>query len=79
MIEEVELRETKRELEQDIRKLKPKLQEVLALRYVKDMKESEIAATLSLTKSTVKTRLYRAKQLIKAEREYRDMIMVRET
>lgn len=79
VIEEVELRETKRELEQDIRKLKPKLQEVLALRYVKDMKESEIAATLSLTKSTVKTRLYRAKQLIKAEREYRDTIMVRET
>ncbi|MFP7169958.1 RNA polymerase sigma factor [Terribacillus sp. 7520-G] len=72
VIEEVELRETKQELQQDIRQLKPKLREVLALRYGKDMKENEIAASLSLPKATVKTRLYRAKAAVKQAKLQRE-------
>jgi RNA polymerase sigma factor (sigma-70 family) len=74
VIEEVELRETKLELEQDIQKLKPKLKEVLALRYMEDMREREIAATLSLSKATVKTRLYRAKAAVKQAKLNREQI-----
>ncbi|SNZ17116.1 RNA polymerase sigma-70 factor, ECF subfamily [Terribacillus aidingensis] len=74
VIEEVELRETKQEIEQDIQKLKPKLQEVLMLRYMEDMRESEIAAALSLSKATVKTRLYRAKTAVKQAKLSREQI-----
>ncbi|MFP7478747.1 RNA polymerase sigma factor [Terribacillus saccharophilus] len=74
VIEEIELRETKRELEQDIQKLKPKLQEVLTLRYIKEMKEAEIADSLALPKATVKTRLYRAKSAIKQAKQQREQI-----
>lgn len=74
VIEEVELRETQQELERDIRELKPKLREVLALRYVNEMKESEIAASLSLPKATVKTRLYRAKAAVKQAKLQRERI-----
>ncbi|MFP7495164.1 RNA polymerase sigma factor [Terribacillus saccharophilus] len=69
---EVELRETIQELEQDIQGLKPKHREVLALRYMNDMKDSEIAASLALPKGTVKTRLYRAKAAIKQAKQQRD-------
>lgn len=48
------------QVQEAIQKLSPKLRVILALRYLEDMSYDELAATLSLSLGTVKSRLARA-------------------
>ncbi|WP_243292078.1 sigma-70 family RNA polymerase sigma factor [Bacillus sp. FJAT-47783] len=57
----------KEEIEQQIDRLKPEYRQVIELRYHKGLKEKEIETELNITKSTVKTRLYRARQTLKSQ------------
>lgn len=57
----------KEQIEQHIDQLKPEYRQVIELRYHKGLKEKEIETELNITKSTVKTRLYRARQTLKAQ------------
>lgn len=53
-------RELGDQVQQAISQLSPKLRVILALRYLEDMSYEELAATLSLSLGTVKSRLARA-------------------
>ncbi|TCP29162.1 RNA polymerase sigma-70 factor (ECF subfamily) [Scopulibacillus darangshiensis] len=50
------------EVQADINQLKPEFREIILLKCFKGLKENEIAAKLGLSKGTVKSRLYRARQ-----------------
>ena len=54
------VRETGDQVQQAIQMLSPKLRAILALRYLEEMSYEEIAATLSISLGTVKSRLARA-------------------
>lgn len=57
------------EIEQRIKYLKPSLKEVFLLKYKKGFNEKEIAGLLQLPKSTVKSRLHRARRQLRPEVE----------
>lgn len=63
---EVMSRQTKEEIYHHIRNLPEMYQEILYLFYVKDLKLKEIQQHLNINISTVKTRLSRAKHLLKS-------------
>ncbi|RCW73181.1 RNA polymerase sigma factor [Saliterribacillus persicus] len=48
-----------------IEELKPEYREVILLKHIHEMSIKEIAVTLVLTESTVKTRLHRARRVLK--------------
>ncbi|WP_408006624.1 RNA polymerase sigma factor [Pseudalkalibacillus sp. A8] len=56
-----------KEIEQEVEQLKPALREAFLLKYEDGLKEEEISERLQLPIGTVKSRLYRARQQIKAE------------
>src|SRR5699024_3762179 len=58
IVEEKHLRNI---LLQELDELKPEFKQVLILRYLYDMKNEEIASSLDINESTVKTRIHRAK------------------
>jgi RNA polymerase sigma factor (sigma-70 family) len=62
---EVEQHWLEEEIEQEIEHLKPNLKDVFLLKYKNGYKEEEIAEQLHLPKSTVKSRLYRARQQLR--------------
>ncbi|MCH1627051.1 RNA polymerase sigma factor [Ferdinandcohnia quinoae] len=49
----------------NISKLKPEYKQVIILKYIYDMKDEEIANQLELKVGTVKSRIYRAKLMLK--------------
>ncbi|MBU9722762.1 MULTISPECIES: RNA polymerase sigma factor [Bacillaceae] len=63
---EVEYAWLREEIQSAIGSLKPRYREVMRLKINEDLKESEIAEELHLKPSTVKIRLYRGKQKLKA-------------
>jgi RNA polymerase sigma-70 factor, ECF subfamily len=63
---EIIIQQTKEEIFNQIRSLPVKYQEILYLFYMKDLKIREIHQYLNLNISTVKTRLFRAKNLLAA-------------
>jgi RNA polymerase sigma-70 factor, ECF subfamily len=63
---EIMIQQTKEEIFNQIRSLSVKYQEILYLFYMKDLKMREIQQYLNLNISTVKTRLFRAKNLLAA-------------
>lgn len=54
-------------LEEMIQKLDLKYREVIVLRFLEDLKINEIANLLKTNESTIKTRLYRGLELLKAD------------
>ena len=56
-------------LYQCVEKLPPELRTVIVLRFFHDMKLGEVAQVTGTNENTVKTRLYRAIRLLKAEME----------
>ncbi|MGG0717258.1 RNA polymerase sigma factor [Robertmurraya massiliosenegalensis] len=63
---EVMNQQTGEEVQQQMNGLPDKYQEILYLAYIKDLKMKEIQQYLDINISTVKTRLFRAKRLLKA-------------
>lgn len=62
---EVMIQQTNEEIYDHINSLPEMYQEILYLSYVKEMKIKEIQQQLNINISTVKTRLFRAKHLLK--------------
>lgn len=61
----VEIRLLKEKIEMYIQQLKPSYRQVIELKYRKGLSEKEMEKELNLSKSNVKTRLYRARQTLK--------------
>ena len=62
-------KETEAEIRKAVRGLKEKYRQVILLYYSADMKTREIAECLKIPENTVKTRLRKAKEILKAELE----------
>lgn len=58
-----------KEMKRKIERLKPEYRQVLELRYYRGLKETEIEHELNVSKSCVKTRLYRARKTLKSQLE----------
>jgi len=58
--------EIKEKIKQQIDSLKPEHKEVLVLKYIEDLKDEEIAEVIHEKIGTVKSRIHRAKQQLKA-------------
>ncbi len=58
--------ELKLDIEKGIKKLSPKLKEVVILREINQLEYQEIAAVLGIEKGTVKSRLSRAREELKS-------------
>jgi RNA polymerase sigma factor (sigma-70 family) len=63
--QEVEMNMIKEKMKREIYRLKPEYRQVFVLKYHLGLKEEEITHRLHLNKGTVKSRLYRAKQMLK--------------
>ena len=63
----IEYRETVRELEGIIAKLKKKYRDVLYLKIIKGMSDEEISAVLGISRENIRVRLYRAREQIMKE------------
>lgn len=63
----IEYRETVKELEAIIVKLKKKYRDVLYLKVVKGMKDEEICAVLDISRENLRVRLFRAREQIMKE------------
>jgi len=57
--------ERKRRIEAEVARLPPKYREVVALRYLEDRSVKDVAAALELPEGTVKTYLFRARDLLR--------------
>jgi RNA polymerase sigma-70 factor (ECF subfamily) len=62
---ELMIQQSKEEINDNIRNIPEMYQEILYLSYIKELKIIEIQQYLNINISTVKTRLFRAKQLLK--------------
>jgi RNA polymerase sigma factor (sigma-70 family) len=62
---EVEMNLMKEKVKREIYRLKPEYRQVFVLKYHFGLKEEEITHRLRLNKGTVKSRLYRARQMLK--------------
>ncbi|MDL4842231.1 RNA polymerase sigma factor [Aquibacillus rhizosphaerae] len=58
---------SKEDIKQQIVLLSPKLQKVLLLKYQEDIKDEDIAEKLNITLSAVKTRIFRARKIMKQQ------------
>lgn len=74
----VEDKITIRSIEKEISKLPPKYFQVLVLKYECDMKINEIAEDLQISENTVKTRLFRAKKLLRKNLKESDDLNLKE-
>lgn len=67
---EIDLLFKKEEIQEEAIRLSPKLRHVFLLKFSKELKDKEIAMELNISMSAVKTRIYRAKKLIKSQLEH---------
>lgn len=67
--EEVERSFLSEMIREEIANLPPDYRTVLCMKYIEDLKDQEIANHLQLKVTTVKTRIHRAKKLLKKELE----------
>ncbi|UFU00811.1 RNA polymerase sigma factor [Radiobacillus kanasensis] len=56
---------TEEEIKEELKAMSPKLQDVFHLKYMKELKDEEIAKRLKLSKAAVKSRLCRARKHLK--------------
>ncbi|MDC3414521.1 RNA polymerase sigma factor [Aquibacillus sp. 3ASR75-11] len=62
---EIELLSMKEEMNEKMLQLSPKLQTVFSLKFISQLTDDEIANQLNITTSTVKTRIFRARKIVK--------------
>ncbi|QDP39973.1 RNA polymerase sigma factor [Radiobacillus deserti] len=67
---------TEDEIKEEMKALSPKLQAVFQLKYMKEMKDEEIAKRLKLSKAAVKSRLCRARKHLKGNLEENEQLAV---
>lgn len=64
--------ESRSEIWQRVQGLAPELREVVSLRYLLDLSEQEMASILKIPAGTVKSRLHRARELLRKEFSHTD-------